>query len=128
MTFYLFLRYSLFIAAGGAIGAMARFWMMELFFTVFHRDLPWGTLIVNVTGSFLMGFLSVYLFEKFGPSNELRSFILVGILGGYTTFSSFSLDAIGLLSEGKTLAGCSYILLSVMLCLMGTLVGIRLAS
>lgn len=88
------------VAAGGAIGAMARhligIWALKLMGTGF----PWGTLTVNVLGSFIIGVLVEGLAQRFHVTPELRLFLVTGVMGGFTTFSSFSLD-IGLLIERK---------------------------
>lgn len=82
----LFLRYSIFVAAGGALGAVARYWIAEFVHLFFERGFPYGTMLVNILGSFIMGFLAFFLFHKvLGDSLELKSFLLIGMLGASTS-------------------------------------------
>lgn len=127
MNLQLLPRQTMLIAVGGAIGAVARFWFTEFNHVFFERGFPLGTLLVNVSGSFLMGFLSIYLFYKFSLAEELRSFLLIGMLGAFTTFSTFSLDTINLFAEGRVWFGAMNVILSVMLCLFAAGVGIWIA-
>jgi len=112
----MFLRYSLWVALGGALGAVFRFWVAECVHVFFERGFPYGTLFVNVLGSFLMGFLSFYLFHRFSFSAVTRSFLLIGLLGAFTTFSTFSLDTVNLFISGRLGLGLLYVGLSVLLC------------
>lgn len=110
------------IAAGGALGALARFgvngWIQGLAGVAF----PWGTLIVNVSGSFLFG-LSLRLLEGTDASPELRAGLLVGVLGAFTTFSTFSFEAVQLLREGQPGRAAAYVGGSVLLGLAALLLG-----
>jgi CrcB protein len=117
------------IALGGAIGSLLRYWLNELFYLLGMRNFPYGILSINVLGSLFMGFFSVYLVQKFGPSHLIyRSAVMVGLLGGFTTFSSFSLDVVSYFQQGYVLKACIYILLSLVLCFSATLLGIFIAS
>lgn len=127
MNLQLIPRHSFLIATGGAIGAVARFWMAEFIHLFFERGFPVGTLSVNLIGSFLMGFLSILLFYKFSMAEEWRSFLLIGILGAFTTFSTFSLDTLNLFIQGKVWFGVINILLSFLLCITATGIGVWLA-
>ena len=95
----------LWIAIGSALGGVARFWCSGLVATLIGELFPWGTLFVNVTGSFIIGFFAALT----GPDGRLlvgptvRQFVMVGFCGGYTTFSSFSLQTLGLLRDGDWL-------------------------
>lgn len=119
----------LLVALGGAIGSVLRYLTTSGMHTLIDRNFPYGTLTVNIIGSWLMGFLAVLILERFANiSGELRSLILIGVLGGYTTFSSFSLETFNLLSNGQISKAMLNILLSVTLCLLATWAGFALAK
>ena len=105
------------IAGGGALGAVSRFWVSTGVYRLLGRDVPWGTLAVNVAGSFAMGLLFVLLLERTVASPELRAAILVGFLGSFTTFSTFSLETLTLVQQGETGRALLNIAASVLLCL-----------
>lgn len=113
------------IAVGGAIGSVSRFGLSSVIQRLFpYPDLPWGIIFCNVLGSFLIGVL-FRLFEAHYIVNPLwRTGLVIGLLGGFTTFSSFSLDSIYLLQTGAYFAAMSNIVISVIGCLMATLFGI----
>lgn len=101
------------IAAGGAMGAVLRHFAGAASLHLFGSGFPWGTLIVNVGGSFVMGVL-IAAFAHFGnPSQEVRGFLTVGLLGALTTFSTFSLDTATLWERGDILEAGGYVLISV---------------
>lgn len=105
------------IAAGGAMGAVARHYAGVMALTLWGAAFPWGTLIVNVVGSAIMGLL-IGLFAHAGqPSAALRAFLTVGVLGGFTTFSTFSLDTVTLWERGDVGAAFFYAAGSVVLSL-----------
>ena len=112
------------IATGGAFGALMRFWVSSATYAMLGRAFPYGTLMVNVLGSLLMGFLFVWLTERSSLSPEWRSLILVGFLGAFTTFSTFSLETFNLLQGGEVSKALFNILLSVVLCLLATWIGV----
>ena len=123
------MRLLLIIMLGGALGTAARYgvsvWMAERVGEAF----PWGTLLVNVLGSFIIG-----LFGGLTSSDGIwivptwaRAFVMIGMLGGFTTFSSFSLQTIQLIQDGQYLPAGAYVLSSLLLCLMGTAAGVGLA-
>ena len=91
------------------------------------RGFPYGTLVVNVSGSLLMGFLYVLLVDKFNASAEWRAVLLIGLLGGFTTFSSFSMETFHLLEAGEIVKAFMNIALSVTVCLAGTWLGVIVA-
>lgn len=96
------------IAAGGAIGAVCRYGVNIGAVSIFGHGFPWGTLVVNIFGSFIMGVL-VALFAHLGnPSQELRAFLIVGLLGAMTTFSTFSLDMVTLFERGDYMMTAVY--------------------
>ena len=100
------------VAGGGAIGSVARYLTTGLLGRSFGTAFPWGTLTVNIVGSFLMGVVVELIALKFSASQELRAFFAVGILGGFTTFSSFSLDAAFLFERGEFGSAMLYVLSS----------------
>lgn len=104
------------VFAGGGIGSLLRYFSVLFFERAFGTSFPQGTLFVNVLGSFLTGFLLVFLAEKTHFSPDVKSFLTVGLLGGFTTFSAFSADALRLF-ETSPLQSALYILLSVSLSL-----------
>lgn len=120
------IRSTLFVALGGAIGAAARYWTAEFIHMFFERGFPLGTMVVNVVGSFLMGFLVIVLLQKFSHDLELRSFFLIGVLGAYTTFSTFALDSFNLFADGKFGFALLNIILSVILCIIAAGLGVYL--
>ena len=115
----------LLIALGGALGSVARFWLSSVIGNVFSATFPWGTLIVNVTGSFLIGFIATFT----GPegrvfaSGNTRQFFMTGICGGYTTFSSVSLQTLNLARDGEWLQAGANSVGSLVLCLLAVWLG-----
>lgn len=121
-------RTYLIIALGGGLGSAARFWLSDLGSTLIYGTFPWGVLMVNLIGCFVIGFVS----EATGSSGMLnvapdtRAFVIVGLCGGFTTFSSFSLGTLALLLKGQLLAPLAYILSSVLGCLIAVAIGVWL--
>ena len=116
------------IALGGDLGAIARYWLTELSSTMFGAEFPYGTLIVNVLGSLCLGFAFVLLSERALVSPLWRSAVIVGFLGAFTTFSTFSLQAFDLIQQERFLAGGSYIVGSVVASLVAVGAGMILAK
>jgi len=117
----------LWIAIGAAAGANGRYVVGQAVASRLGTDFPYGTLIINVTGSFLIGLLMVLLSEHLLLDSHWRLLLVVGLLGGYTTFSSFSYEAIALLQQGRWLPSLLYAGLSLSLSLLACYGGIVLA-
>lgn len=114
------------IAGGGAVGAIFRYGMSNGVYRLLGRDFPYGTLVVNALGSLLMGLFFVILVERMAVSAEWRLAILVGLLGSFTTFSTFSIETLTLFDAGLPLKAVLNIVLSVVLCLTATWLGITI--
>ncbi len=114
------------IAAGGALGSVLRFWMSALVHQILGRGFPYGTLAVNILGSLLMGFLSFVLLERLSVSPEWRAAILIGFLGSFTTFSTFSMETLNFAASGEQFKALANVLLSVSLCAGAAWAGVLL--
>jgi CrcB protein len=101
------------VVIGGGIGAGTRHLVNLGAMRLLGVNFPWGTMIINITGSFIMGAFIELAARRFGASNDLRMFVATGILGGYTTFSSFSLDFASLWERGAAVPALAYVLVSV---------------
>lgn len=125
-NFYLTNRILL-IGLGGGVGSILRYLLSVSVYKLLRPNFPYGTLTVNALGSFLIGFLFVFLLDRFGGrTDQLRSLLIIGFLGGFTTFSSFSIETINLLENGEIYYGCLNIIISLFLCLSLTWGGIML--
>lgn len=113
--------------AGGALGAGVRHIINMQFLRLFGPAFPWATGTINVTGSFLMGLLAGTLAAKTHLGPEWRVFLGTGILGGYTTFSAFSLDIWVLFDKGNTMGAAAYLLGSIVLSLLALVAGLTVA-
>ncbi len=115
------------VMVGGAIGSFFRFCVQRsVQLLPLEGGFPYGVLTANIVGSFVIGFLSAVLVGKYHLGPMWRTGIFIGLLGGFTTFSSFSLDTITLFESGKVLYGCLNILISVTMCLLATTFGLFL--
>ena len=112
------------IAAGGALGSVLRHLVGKGALVLMGSSFPYGTLFVNVAGSFVMGVLVAYFAHVGNPPQEMRAFLTVGLLGGFTTFSAFSLDVVTLYERGEPFAAMMYIALSIMLSLVAIFAGL----
>ena len=114
------------VAAGGAIGAMARHGVSRTAMQFLGPNFPWGTLCVNVAGSFIMGLVIVWLSAKEPANPAIRAFLTVGLLGAFTTFSTFSLDVVVLYRDRTLMLAGAYLVASVILSVSGLLAGLAL--
>ncbi len=115
------------VAGGGALGASLRYGVMVLSGRLFGVFLPWGTLLVNVIGSFALGVIIGIFALKFTPPDWLKLFLVVGLAGGFTTFSTFSLDAFTLWERKAYLASSGYVLASLVLSVAALMLGLFLS-
>ncbi len=115
------------IAGGGALGALLRYWVSNGVYLLTGRDFPYGTLIVNVFGSLLMGFLYIWLLERTLAGAATRAFLVIGLLGAFTTFSTFSIETLNLLEAGHMGRAVMNVLVSVVLCIGAAALGVMLA-
>jgi CrcB protein len=115
----------LWVMLGSALGGGARYWCSGVVARMFGETFPWGTLLINVTGSLVIGFFNTIT----GPDGRLlvattaRQFVMIGICGGYTTFSSFSLQTLNLARDGEWLRAGGNVVLSVVFCLLAVWIG-----
>ena len=114
-----------YVASGGSIGAVLRY-LTSNFFRFYFPNLPFGTLFVNFLGSFLIGILASNLENKGTSYLFIRYFLIIGILGSFTTFSTFSLEAIQLINDKKLFLSFIYIFLSISLCIFGAFFGFNI--
>ncbi|MGO7037092.1 fluoride efflux transporter CrcB [Rhizobium acaciae] len=115
---------ALLVAVGGAIGSLLRYYVGQWALRLMGPAFPWGTLAVNVVGCFVIGVFAELIARKFNASVELRLLLITGFLGGFTTFSAFSLDAISLFERGDAVAGSIYIAASVGLSMAAVIAGL----
>jgi CrcB protein len=118
------------IAVGGALGSMARFWLAVFVAERLGPEFPWGTILINIVGSFVIGFFATFS----GPGGRLaasfnaRAFVMVGICGGFTTFSAFSLQTLDLARDSRWLQAGGNVVLSVVACLLAVWAGHAFAA
>ncbi|MBY2917288.1 fluoride efflux transporter CrcB [Rhizobium leguminosarum] len=115
---------ALLVAVGGAIGSLLRYYVGQWALRLMGPAFPWGTLTVNIVGCFVIGVFAELIARKFNASVELRLLLITGFLGGFTTFSAFSLDAISLFERGEAVAGGIYIAASVGLSMAAVIAGL----
>jgi len=113
------------IGVGSAIGGMGRYWCSGVVARLFGEAFPWGTIAVNMAGSLLIGFLATLMSPdgRLLVPSDARVFLMIGVCGGYTTFSSFSLETLNLARDGEWLWAAANILLSVLLCIVAVWLG-----
>ncbi|EAQ36995.1 Camphor resistance CrcB protein [Nitrobacter sp. Nb-311A] len=114
------------VAAGGALGSAARYLTAIGFGKLLGTKLPWGTLFINITGSLLIGILAGLFAVRWSLPQAVRIFLIVGVCGGYTTFSTFSLDSFYLMERGEVAAAAAYMIASVVLSVGAVIAGIQI--
>jgi fluoride exporter len=120
----------LWVAIGSALGGVARYWCSGVAARLFGETFPWGTVVVNIIGSFVIGFFATLT----GPdgrvyaSSIVRQFVMLGICGGYTTFSSFSLQTLNLVNDGEWFRAGGNVVVSLVCCMVAVWIGHVLAS
>jgi len=117
----------LLVALGGAAGSVARYLMASRIQMATGWQFPLGTVLVNILGCFLIGILYVWLVARPDPKHELRALLITGVMGGFTTFSSFSLETVTMAMNGNYTGASLNVVISVAACLVGTVLGIALA-
>ena len=113
------------VALGSAVGGMARFWLTQMGAIWWGAGFPWGTLLINLVGSLVIGLVAGL---GDGVPSSLRLLLMTGVCGGFTTFSAFSLQSVDLIALGQFGSALAYVLLSVILCLGGCWLGYAGAS
>lgn len=114
------------IAAGGAAGCVSRFWVAEMAYGWLGRGFPYGTLAVNLSGSLAIGFIYVVLQERLALEGPWRALLIIGFLGGFTTFSAFAIETVHLLEQNEIIKALGNAVLSVVLCVGGAWLGLLL--
>jgi len=117
----------LWVGIGGALGSISRFWLNGIISAKFGETFPWGTFVINVTGSFLIGVFAALAVPEGRMDSQSRAFatqfLMIGVCGGYTTFSSFSLQTLNLLRDREWLYAGGNVILSVVLCMIAVWFG-----
>lgn len=122
----------LWVAIGGGLGGVSRFWLSGLVAARFGETFPWGTLVINITGSFLIGIFAALATPEGRLDSQSRvfvtQFLMIGVCGGYTTFSAFSLRTLQLMQERQWLYAGANVILSIVLCMIAVWLGYLLGS
>ena len=116
----------LLVGLGGGIGSILRFLFQRWAYAIYPHHFPWGTLLVNITGCFIIGLFWGMSFKSFDLNESWKLFLMIGICGGFTTFSAFTLEGIGLLREHRMFLFLVYVTASVAAGLAATYLGMRL--
>lgn len=114
------------IALGGAVGALLRYWVSSGVYSILGQDFPYGTLTVNAVGSLLMGLLTILMLERMSVGPEMRGALLIGLLGAFTTFSTFSMETLFLIEQGDVFKAVLNVLLSVVVCISAAWLGLKI--
>ncbi len=119
----------LWVAIGGALGSMARYWLAGLVADILGPEFPWGTILINIAGSFIIGAAALLLsMQRHALGFDSRAFVMVGLCGGFTTFSAFSLQTLELARLGRWFEAGANVVGSVVLCLLAVWAGHALAA
>lgn len=118
----------LFIGLGGFFGSISRYWLSTVIHEYAGMNFPYGTLAVNIIGCFTIGLLMTMFQEHFVENPNIRLFLIIGFLGGFTTFSSFSFDTLALMKAGNFVSAGMNVVVSVTVCLTGTWIGYYLGE
>ncbi len=116
------------VILGGALGSLLRFLFSRFINDLLPKNYPWGIWVVNIVGCLVMGVIAALFLHKYLNSAFLRTFIMIGLLGGFTTFSSFSLDSLTLIQSGQFVTASLYILSTVILSIVATVIGFTAVS
>ena len=116
----------LLVGLGGGVGSIVRYLCQKLVYNIYPHHFTWGTFIVNIVGCFLIGLFWALSFRSFNENEHWKLLLMVGLCGGFTTFSAFTLEGIGLIREQRMLLFFSYVALSVILGLAATYAGMKL--
>jgi fluoride exporter len=120
------MNHILLVALGGAVGSVARYLTGQATLRLFGPGFPWGTLAVNIAGSLAIGIFAELIARRFESSPELRLFIITGFLGGFTTFSAFSLEVSAMAERGDYVWAAAYILISIVISVAAVFAGLAL--
>lgn len=120
------IRNILLVGLGGGIGSIARYLMQRWTYAIYPHHFPWGTLAVNIVGCFLIGLFWGISFRSFDSNEQWKMFLMVGLCGGFTTFSAFTLEGVGLIKEHRLALFFLYVAASVVIGLLATFLGMRL--
>jgi len=115
------------IATGGALGALLRYWTSLAVHSKLGAGFPYGTLTVNVVGSLLMGFLYIWFVDRLAMGPAVRGFLFIGVLGAFTTFSTFSLETLNLIESGQPGKAMLNVVISVVVCVTAAGLGVLAA-
>ena len=117
----------LWIGIGGFLGANSRYWLGSLINRWLGTGFPWATALVNISGALLIGIIATLFADRAIDSEPLRLFLIVGVLGGYTTFSSYTFEAVSMMQEDRWMAAISYLALSNLVGILACVAGVMIA-
>ena len=117
----------LWIGIGGFLGANSRYWLGSLINRWLGTGFPWATALVNISGALLIGIIATLFADRAIDNEALRLFLIVGVLGGYTTFSSYTFEAVSMMQEDRWMAAISYLALSNLVGILACVAGVMIA-